>query len=327
MADGTKHFPIGGGAMVSDFTSMFSMARTRRTVFFVYGFMFAFVLFTVFLAFSPSNASSPWFTNIFATSTSSGSSPASDDSYGSQFSSFFSFWFPNSSQQEAQNFTFFPTPSLVTNSTRSNDTASGQKRKDPSGVKNETKIDAPTTNRTAIAPPKPLVSANQSATLLVTSPPAKKNDSEKVDKGVAAKSPSPGKSSSSTREKGSADTSSAEKSAASNLTVKPPPTEKSSSGKEDKSITQKGVVSNLPASLMKKPSNGTDSKQKTGDWLESLMNCNLFEGQWVKDESYPLYKPGSCSLIDEQFNCFLNGRPDKDYMKFKWKPKGCDLPR
>ncbi|KAK4404964.1 protein trichome birefringence [Sesamum angolense] len=33
------------------------------------------------------------------------------------------------------------------------------------------------------------------------------------------------------------------------------------------------------------------------------------------------------SLIDEQFNCFLNGRPDNGYHKLKWKPKGCTLPR
>ncbi|KAA8518286.1 hypothetical protein F0562_015831 [Nyssa sinensis] len=57
------------------------------------------------------------------------------------------------------------------------------------------------------------------------------------------------------------------------------------------------------------------------------MNCSLFDGNWVRDDSYPLYKAGSCSLIDEQFNCFLNGRPDNGYQKLKWKPKGCNLPR
>ncbi|KAJ6304021.1 hypothetical protein OIU77_017823 [Salix suchowensis] len=61
--------------------------------------------------------------------------------------------------------------------------------------------------------------------------------------------------------------------------------------------------------------------------IDDLVNCNFFDGKWVKDDSYPLYKPGSCSLIDEQFNCILNGRPDKDYQKYKWKPKGCTLPR
>ncbi|CAA7016190.1 unnamed protein product [Microthlaspi erraticum] len=61
--------------------------------------------------------------------------------------------------------------------------------------------------------------------------------------------------------------------------------------------------------------------------IESLKNCEFFEGEWVKDDSYPLYKPGSCSLIDEQFNCISNGRPDFDFHKLKWKPKKCSLPR
>ncbi|CAH2053956.1 unnamed protein product [Thlaspi arvense] len=61
--------------------------------------------------------------------------------------------------------------------------------------------------------------------------------------------------------------------------------------------------------------------------IESLKNCEFFEGEWVKDDSYPLYKPGSCNLIDEQFNCISNGRPDVDFHKLKWKPTKCNLPR
>ncbi|CAH8260172.1 unnamed protein product [Arabidopsis lyrata] len=61
--------------------------------------------------------------------------------------------------------------------------------------------------------------------------------------------------------------------------------------------------------------------------IESLKSCEFFEGDWVKDDSYPLYKPGSCNLIDEQFNCISNGRPDVDFQKLKWKPKKCSLPR
>ncbi|EPS65088.1 hypothetical protein M569_09686, partial [Genlisea aurea] len=68
-------------------------------------------------------------------------------------------------------------------------------------------------------------------------------------------------------------------------------------------------------------------EQKRDGILDSLKNCDMYDGSWVRDESYPLYRPGSCSLIDEQFNCFLNGRPDHDYYMLKWKPKGCTLPR
>ncbi|KAH7842178.1 hypothetical protein Vadar_002323 [Vaccinium darrowii] len=68
-------------------------------------------------------------------------------------------------------------------------------------------------------------------------------------------------------------------------------------------------------------------KEGSENLVEKLTNCDLFDGEWVRDESYPLYEPGSCSIIDEQFNCFVNGRPDNDYYKLKWKPKGCSLPR
>ncbi|GKA13545.1 trichome birefringence-like protein [Tanacetum coccineum] len=61
--------------------------------------------------------------------------------------------------------------------------------------------------------------------------------------------------------------------------------------------------------------------------VKDLVKCDLFDGEWVRDESYPLYKPGSCSLIDEQFNCYVNGRPDKGFQMLKWKPKACSLPR
>ncbi|XP_047941967.1 protein trichome birefringence-like [Salvia hispanica] len=73
--------------------------------------------------------------------------------------------------------------------------------------------------------------------------------------------------------------------------------------------------------------NVTRSKVIYPKLLDQLSECDLFDGNWVRDESYPLYKPGSCSLIDEQFSCFLNGRPDNAYLKHRWKPKACNLPR
>ncbi|KAG9450689.1 hypothetical protein H6P81_010654 [Aristolochia fimbriata] len=55
--------------------------------------------------------------------------------------------------------------------------------------------------------------------------------------------------------------------------------------------------------------------------------CDLYTGSWVKDEDYPKYKPDSCPYIDEAFSCQGNGRNDGDYMKWRWKPDGCDIPR
>ncbi|CAH1446716.1 unnamed protein product [Lactuca virosa] len=107
---------------------------------------------------------------------------------------------------------------------------------------------------------------------------------------------------------------------------------KSSSGIPKSMPENSNGSANSTSSVVNKGgNNGTNTgrlaKPGIEDLVKNLSNCNLFDGNWVRDESYPLYKPGSCSLIDEQFNCFVNGRPDKGFQMLKWKPKACTLPR
>ncbi|KAL3653152.1 Protein pmr5 [Castilleja foliolosa] len=56
-------------------------------------------------------------------------------------------------------------------------------------------------------------------------------------------------------------------------------------------------------------------------------SCALFTGSWLRDDSYPLYQPSSCPIIDPQFNCQMYGRPDTDYLKYRWQPSNCEIPR
>lgn len=61
--------------------------------------------------------------------------------------------------------------------------------------------------------------------------------------------------------------------------------------------------------------------------LEMLGKCDLFDGNWVRDDQLPMYEPGSCPHIDESFDCFLNGRPDNGYERYRWQPEHCNIPR
>ncbi|XP_074316616.1 protein trichome birefringence-like 6 [Silene latifolia] len=70
------------------------------------------------------------------------------------------------------------------------------------------------------------------------------------------------------------------------------------------------------------------SKVDEGIGKKKRKVCDVSMGRWVFDEkNYPLYTNFSCPFIDEGFNCQGNGRLDKDYMKWRWQPHDCDIPR
>ncbi|XP_075475175.1 protein trichome berefringence-like 7 [Primulina tabacum] len=55
--------------------------------------------------------------------------------------------------------------------------------------------------------------------------------------------------------------------------------------------------------------------------------CDVFDGNWVMDHGYPWYNASECPFVEQGFNCLANGRIDEDYLKWRWKPKNCDIPR
>lgn len=60
---------------------------------------------------------------------------------------------------------------------------------------------------------------------------------------------------------------------------------------------------------------------------DTMRECNIFDGKWVVDDSYPLYNASECPFAEQGFDCLGNGRNDMDYLRWRWKPKNCDIPR
>lgn len=92
--------------------------------------------------------------------------------------------------------------------------------------------------------------------------------------------------------------------------------------RSDSHVNSKGKVSEPEVLKM-----AVDEDTKKRDHRKSLSACDISQGEWVYDETYPLYRSKDCAFADPGFRCEENGRPDTDFMKYRWQPRDCDLPR
>ncbi|KAM0877041.1 hypothetical protein ACQ4PT_035769 [Festuca glaucescens] len=58
-----------------------------------------------------------------------------------------------------------------------------------------------------------------------------------------------------------------------------------------------------------------------------MRHCDIFRGEWVPDTEAPAYSHKTCGMIQEHQNCLKYGRPDLGFLKWRWRPSGCELPR
>lgn len=63
------------------------------------------------------------------------------------------------------------------------------------------------------------------------------------------------------------------------------------------------------------------------EFIGRAHGCDVFEGSWIPDSSYPLYNSSICPFAERGFNCLANGRRDTEYLKWRWKPRQCNVPR
>lgn len=343
MADAAKHLHMGG-SLLGDLKSLVSVVGTRRIKVFAYGFMFAFVACTVFLAFNPSGNSSPWFNRIFT------APPSSTTSDTSQLSSFFSFFFPQD-------------PNKTTTSANNASSPVPARKGGKGSRENRSHIYPPpyatpnqnTTFSAGVSPKNSVDQAHVSSSPNSTS--KKEIEKEKAfpdDKGIPGQGDAENQNPTLNNQthvsslsnaapkkeiKKSSDAPSPLPStiAAGRSNEKPKSSSAPSPSTNLNNGTDKGIsggsrVSNFTASLLKRNGSGESSidvkkKEEEEEMVRRMKQCNVFEGRWVRDDSYPLYKEGSCPHIDEPFDCFLNGRPDRRYQNLRWQPYGCNIPR
>lgn len=90
-------------------------------------------------------------------------------------------------------------------------------------------------------------------------------------------------------------------------------------------------ASNSPIQSLEIPNISESPVQSNDETVKpnnvSISTCNVFEGSWIRDESYPLYDASQCPFAERGFNCLANGRKDRGYTKWRWKPKNCEIPR
>ncbi|XP_057739608.1 protein trichome birefringence-like 19 [Arachis stenosperma] len=69
-----------------------------------------------------------------------------------------------------------------------------------------------------------------------------------------------------------------------------------------------------------------DESQASSSSSEYNNKCDIFRGEWVPNPEAPYYTNETCWAIHEHQNCIKYGRPDSQFMKWRWKPYQCELP-
>lgn len=72
------------------------------------------------------------------------------------------------------------------------------------------------------------------------------------------------------------------------------------------------------------PPSGGNVGNSTGKSLKN--QCNLFSGDWVPYAEGPYYTNATNCEMDDRQNCMKFGRPDTEFLKWRWKPYECELP-
>lgn len=96
---------------------------------------------------------------------------------------------------------------------------------------------------------------------------------------------------------------------------------------DHRAMAKGSIISGQSEKFMWLQNKGSGEDQRVEFLEEKGGVCDIFVGEWVWDDNYPLYQSKDCRFLDEGFQCSENGRPDLFYTKWRWQPKYCNLPR
>lgn len=370
---------------IQDLNPLISLAKTRRTKIFAYGFIFTFIACTAFLAFNPSNnTSSPWFSNLFSSS----SFQKSLTPYKSQVSSIISQFFPNSTtrsgdtenggdgspkneilggrsgkngdikangseigdkyaknevlkaknqtgdEDKAKGSGVLKDGNVKNGALKGNNETKSVNESEENVVKEEREVKNGTVGAKKLAKTEATESnlvknettdANKSTKSVV--PDLKQKETGSLNKKENDDSGLKQGENESVSENKSKEIGISKLKQTENATVSVNKSKESKDSEELKQAKNEVDSHNKRNQDSKEKETAKISKKKSEKWIEDMMKCDIFQGHWVKDDSYPLYPEGSCPHIDEPFDCYLNGRQNRSYQKMRWQPDGCNIPR
>ncbi|XWS30009.1 hypothetical protein CRYUN_Cryun24cG0081400 [Craigia yunnanensis] len=86
--------------------------------------------------------------------------------------------------------------------------------------------------------------------------------------------------------------------------------------------------SQVPVIATQNQEQSKDNDDEEPITMEKVGKCNIFEGKWVYDPiGSPLYDSAMCPFFSDTTSCRRNGRPDKEYEKWRWEANECKIPR
>lgn len=76
------------------------------------------------------------------------------------------------------------------------------------------------------------------------------------------------------------------------------------------------------------PSIAADSKKQHQQQQQvEKHQCDIYSGKWIPYTKKPYYTHETCPWIIPQHDCIKYGRPDSEFINWRWKPDHCELAR